>query len=183
MLLILDRDGVINTESTAYVKCPDEWIPIPGSLEAMAAFTQAGHQVVIMTNQSGIGRGYYTEETLTAIHQKMLSLLEDLGGQIEKIYYCPHHPDDACHCRKPKPGMLEQIHRDFQMPWEECLVIGDSWKDRQAAQAVGCPFWLVSTGHAQGFIDAGLIPPDQPVFDDLQAAINQLLKCSNTTHE
>ncbi len=144
-MIILDRDGVINFESTTYVKSPEEWIPIPGSLDAIADLNKAGHQVVVMTNQAGVGRGYYTEETLAQMHQKMLSLLADVGGKIEKIYYCPHHPDDHCACRKPKPGMLHQIARDFAITdWSQHLMVGDSQRDIDAATAVGCPSLLVT---------------------------------------
>ena len=101
-MIILDRDGVINYESADYIKCPEEWHAIPGSLEAIARLTKAGHQVVIMTNQSGVGRGYYDETMLTQIHTKLLDQLTELGGRVEKIFYCPHHPDAGCDCRKPE---------------------------------------------------------------------------------
>ncbi|PHQ78971.1 MAG: D-glycero-beta-D-manno-heptose-1,7-bisphosphate 7-phosphatase [Coxiella sp. (in: Bacteria)] len=175
MLVILDRDGVINHESTEYVKVPDEWIPIEGSLEAIAALKNAGHLVVIMTNQAGIGRGIIKKEDLDAIHVKFQALLSDLGVSIDGIYFCPHHPDDKCDCRKPEPGMLKQIKKDFPAVWDDKLLIGDSVRDMQAGAAMGCPFWLVQTGYGKGFIDAGEIPEDVPVFPDLAAAVSNLL--------
>lgn len=176
MLIILDRDGVINFESGDYIKTPDEWEPIPGSLDAITRLTQAGHQVVIMTNQSGVGRGLYSEEMLSQIHAKLFQALAALGGCIEKVYYCPHHPDDVCDCRKPKPGMLKQIQQDFNVDLKHCLLIGDSWRDMQAAQTMQCPCWLVKTGNGQDLIDGGIIPDGFPVYDSLSAAVDNILK-------
>lgn len=175
MLIILDRDGVINHESTAYIKCPDEWIPLPGSLEAIARLKQAGHRVVIMTNQAGVGRGYYDEAMLAKMHDKLRIELAKVGGSIDHIYYCPHHPDDHCLCRKPKTGMLEAIARDFPDDWGHRLVIGDSWRDIQAALAMGCEAWLVLTGVGQESVDAGLIPKGIPLFENLKAAAAAIL--------
>lgn len=175
MLIILDRDGVINVESDAYIKAPDEWVPIPGSLKAIARLTRAGHSVVIMTNQSGIGRGFFSVETLNQIHAKLSASLSVLGGHIEKIYYCPHHPNDNCICRKPKPGMLKQIQQDFNVDLKDCLLIGDSWRDMQAAQAAQCPCWLVKTGRGQQYINDGVVPPDFPIFASLSVAVDHLL--------
>src|SRR3990167_9545563 len=104
MLIILDRDGVINFDSEFYIKSPAEWVPIPGSLEAIAKLKQAGFKIVIATNQSGIGRGFYTHEILAEIHDKMNNLLAELGVTLDGIFYCPHHPDEHCNCRKPEPG-------------------------------------------------------------------------------
>ena len=178
MLIILDRDGVINYESTAYIKCPAEWIPIPGSLEAIARLNRAGHCVVIMTNQAGVGRGYYDEAMLANIHEKLHSELAKVGGAVANIYYCPHHPDDNCDCRKPKPGMLQAIARDFPSEWPHRLVIGDSWRDVEAARAMQCEAWLVLTGVGQECVDAGQIPADVPLFADLNTAVDVLLKRS-----
>lgn len=175
MLVILDRDGVINVDSDDYVKSPDEWIPIPGSLAAIARLNKAGHQVVVATNQSGIGRGKYTEAVLHAMHDKFQQLLAAHGGHIDKIYYCPHHPDDNCDCRKPKAGMLKHIAKDFKVDLTECVVIGDSLRDIQAAQLVHCPAWLVLTGKGQGTYDRGELPSDIKVFPDLEDAVNALL--------
>lgn len=174
-MIILDRDGVINYESADYIKSPEEWHAIPGSLEAIARLTQAGHQVVIMTNQSGIGRGYYDEAMLTQIHAKLLAQLAERGGRIAKIFYCPHHPDAGCDCRKPEPGMLKQIEAEFNVNWDECLLIGDSWRDIEAGRAVGCEGWLVRTGFGESFVANKQIPRDVPVFPDLSAAVDYFL--------
>jgi D-glycero-D-manno-heptose 1,7-bisphosphate phosphatase len=147
MLVILDRDGVINVESAEYVKSTAEWQAIPGSLEAIAQLNAAGHSVVVATNQSGVGRGFYTLETLHAIHEKMLSELTAVGGKIDHIYYCPHHPDEGCACRKPEPGMLLQAMSDFNAPCSETIFVGDSTRDIEAARAAGCTAALVLTGN------------------------------------
>ncbi len=149
MLIVLDRDGVINFDSDYYIKSPEEWIPIPGSIEAIGQLSQAGYKMVIATNQSGVNRGLYSVETLGLIHQKMLDAIAVVGGKIEKIYFCPHHPDEKCDCRKPNPGMLLQIQRDFKVKSDEMIYIGDSLKDWQAAQTIGCDFVLVTTGNGK----------------------------------
>ena len=152
-LLILDRDGVINEESVAYVKSPDEWHPIPNSLEAIALLCQQGWKIAIATNQSGIGRGYYDEKTLLAIHDKMHHALDALGGKIHFIAYCPHHPDAGCACRKPKVGLLAQIASTFNLPFpfdtHRIPFIGDSARDLIAADVAGCQPILVLSGNGE----------------------------------
>lgn len=167
MLVILDRDGVINFESVEYVKSPDEWKPIPGSLKAIAALNAAGHTVVVATNQAGVGRGYYSEATLAAIHHKMKTELAAHGGSIKKIYYCPHHPDEHCLCRKPKPGMLQQIAKDFPQQFNDAVFVGDSLRDLQAGQAAGCRVVLVKTGFGEAMLAEGKIPDDVEVYENL----------------
>jgi D-glycero-D-manno-heptose 1,7-bisphosphate phosphatase len=147
MLIILDRDGVINYDSEDYIKSPVEWIPIPHSLEAITALNKAGHTIVVATNQSGVGRGYYTLETMHQIHEKMQSALKKLGGHIDGIYYCIHTPETGCVCRKPKPGLMLQIKRDYPELFSSALVVGDSLRDLQAAHAAGCEAVLVKTGN------------------------------------
>lgn len=149
MLIILDRDGVINFDSEEYIKTPDEWIPIPGSIEAIADLLRAGHRVVIASNQSGVGRGYYTLATLEKIHEKMQQLIESHGGHLSGIYFCPHTPEDNCNCRKPKPGLLLAIKKDFPAEFQsnQVVLVGDSLRDIQAAQAINCPAVLVQTGN------------------------------------
>ena len=169
MLIILDRDGVINHESEEYIKSPDEWIPIEGSLEAIARLKKAGHIVVIATNQSGVGRGYYSIATLEKIHAKMQQWLADLGGHIDKIYFCPHAPRDGCNCRKPRPGMLFAIAKDFPDEYKNAIFIGDSLRDVQAAQAVNIEPMLVRTGYGDSAAGVAL-------YDDLAAAVDHLLK-------
>src|SRR3990167_2316329 len=149
MLIILDRDGVINFDSDNYIKSPDEWIPIPGSIEAIALLTKAKYKMVIATNQAGVNRGKFSLETLQKINQKMLTTIESSGGKIEKIYFCPHHPDENCECRKPKTKMFQDIQRDFNVDATNMIYIGDSEKDFLVAQKIGCEFFLVRTGNGE----------------------------------
>ncbi len=179
MLIILDRDGVINFDSDYYIKSPSEWIPIPGSIEAISALTKAGYKIVVATNQSGINRGLYSEEILNTIHQKMQDAVELAGGKIEKIYFCPHHPDEKCDCRKPQPGMFLQIQHDFQLKSDEMLYVGDSFKDWQVAQTIGCEFMLVRTGNGKKTEDALGKTSTVKIFDDLQMAVKYILKKGN----
>ncbi len=148
-LVILDRDGVINFDSDAYIRTPDEWRPIPGSLEAIATLGAHDFAVVVLSNQSGIGRGLFSEETLEAIHSKMRESVARAGGALSGIYYCPHRPEEACHCRKPAPGLLEQIAADFGRSLTGTPVIGDKLTDVQAALAVDARPILVRTGHGE----------------------------------
>ncbi len=137
-LILLDRDGVINIDSDDYIKSPDEWHAILGSLEAISMLNKAGMKVAIASNQSGIARGYFTEETLHRIHEKMHYELAQHGGHIDKVFYCPHGPKDACDCRKPKPGLLFQAFQYFDIKPEQAYFIGDSQRDIEAAHAAGC---------------------------------------------
>ena len=172
MVIILDRDGVINFDSKAYIKTPEEWRPIPGSIKAIAALSQLCHTVVVATNQSGVGRGYYSEETLHQIHEKMLQLVAAENGNIARIYYCPHHPDDGCDCRKPKPGMLLQIQKDYGVSGNDCCLIGDSLRDLEAGKAADCHLILVRTGN--GLKTEGLLTPDLSVqvVEDLTQVVD-----------
>lgn len=146
-LIILDRDGVINQDSDEYIKSPDEWIPIPGSLEAIAKLNQAGYKVAIATNQSGLARGYFSLEVLNSMHQKMDTLLVSLGGHIDYVAYCPHGPNDQCQCRKPKTGLLKAIENTLAIPLgPDVYMVGDSIKDLEVAIAMNCTPVLVKTG-------------------------------------
>jgi D-glycero-D-manno-heptose 1,7-bisphosphate phosphatase len=147
--ILLDRDGVINHDSDAFIKSPDEWQPIEGSLEAIALLNLAGFKVIIVTNQSGVAKGLLDENMLANIHSKMIQLVNNKGGDIEAIYYCPHGADSDCECRKPKPGMLENFAKDFDVTLSTITVIGDSLRDLQAAEAVGAEPILVKTGKGQ----------------------------------
>jgi D-glycero-D-manno-heptose 1,7-bisphosphate phosphatase len=144
--VILDRDGVINQDSDAFIKTPDEWIAIPGSLEAIARLTQAGYQIVVATNQSGLARGLFDQAALEAIHHKMESAIQELGGELAGIYYCPHGPDDSCSCRKPKPGLIQQIEQELGFDPDQTVLVGDSLRDLQAATAYGIRSVLVLSG-------------------------------------
>ncbi|PKY10606.1 D-glycero-beta-D-manno-heptose-1,7-bisphosphate 7-phosphatase [Acidithiobacillus marinus] len=172
--VILDRDGVINEDSNAFIKSPAEWRPIPGSLEAIARLNRAGYQVVVATNQSGVGRGLFDIRTLTAIHQRMRQELAVFGGRIEAIFFCPHLPDAGCQCRKPLPGMFQQIAERLQISLDNVPAIGDSLRDLQAARDAGAKPILVLTGKGQNTRqDAELA--GYPIFPDLAAVVHALL--------
>ncbi len=174
-LIILDRDGVINMDSVDYIRSPDAWHPIPGSLEAIAQLTHAGFKIAIATNQSGIARGYYNDAVVAAIHEKMQQQLHALQAQVDAIFYCPHLPDANCDCRKPKPGLLWQIQHHFNCSLHGVPMVGDSLRDLQAAQAAGCQPILVKTGN--GLTTLAQLAPDHaiPCYDDLAAFANAIL--------
>jgi D-glycero-D-manno-heptose 1,7-bisphosphate phosphatase len=177
MFVILDRDGVINYDSENYIKSPAEWKAIPGSLEAIAALKKSGTKVVIASNQSGLGRGYFSLKTLHEIHQKLQLELHALNTSLDGIYFCSHHPDQNCECRKPKPGLLQQISRDFSIDLQQAIVIGDSYRDIQAAKAVHAKPYLVLTGKgAQTYQRYQQQLADVAVFDDLRAVVTELLR-------
>ena len=144
--VILDRDGVINADSDAFIKSPDEWLPITGSLEAIALLNQHGFKIVVITNQSGIARGLFDLDTLSAIHAKMQQMLADVGGKIDAIYFCPHGPQNHCDCRKPKAGLFQQFAADKQIDLNNLYSVGDSYRDLEASLAVGAKPLLVKTG-------------------------------------
>jgi D-glycero-D-manno-heptose 1,7-bisphosphate phosphatase len=148
-LIILDRDGVINEDSPLFIKSPEEWHPIKGSLEAIALLNQFGFTVVVATNQSGIARKMYDENILSAIHEKMHQALKSVGGNIDHIFYCPHGPDDNCLCRKPKPGLLHQIANHYQISLKNVRAVGDSARDLEAAKNAGATPVLVLTGNGR----------------------------------
>lgn len=176
-LIILDRDGVINFDSETYIKTLDEWQPIPGSLQAIAALNQAGFYVAIATNQSGIGRGLFDEQTLIAIHDKMRMLLDGVGGHIDFIAYCPHHPNQDCACRKPKAGLLLQIAAHFQCSLQDVPFIGDSERDIVAAHSVGARPMLVKTGKGENTLQTkSSLCSTIPVFTDLADCVHFLLQ-------
>ena len=174
--IILDRDGVINYDSSEYIKSPAEWLPIPGSLPAIAKLNRAGFRVIIATNQSGIARGFYDIAMLNAIHEKLINELKVCGGHIEEIFFCPHHPDDGCGCRKPKPGMLYDIEKQFSVRLDETFFIGDSIVDYQAAVIVGCQPLMVKTGKWQKALEINPAINDCPHFLDLAQAAQYVIK-------
>lgn len=173
-LVILDRDGVINHDSAEFIKNPDEWRPITGSLEAIARLTQAGYHVVVATNQSGVGRGLLDMTTLSAIHDKMHKALAHAGGRIDAVFYCPHAQEADCNCRKPKPGMLEDIARRFNVDLAGVPCIGDSLRDLQAAVQVDALPILVLTGKGKKTKADGGLPAGTLVFADLDEAVQSL---------
>ncbi len=169
-LLILDRDGVINEDSPGYIKSPDEWIPIPGSLDAIARLKRAGFLIAVASNQSGIARGLFTADTLAQIHEKMLREITAAGGEIAGIFICPHGPGDDCDCRKPRPGLYRQAAAAFSRDLAGVPVIGDSLRDLDAAVAVGAQPILVLTGKGAATFAAGGLPQGTEVFPDLATA-------------
>jgi D-glycero-D-manno-heptose 1,7-bisphosphate phosphatase len=173
-LVVLDRDGVINQESAAFIKTADEWLPLPGSLEAIAALSRTGFKVVVATNQSGVGRGLITGTALEEINSGMHQAIERAGGKLSGIFICPHHPDDHCSCRKPKPGLLHQIEARFGCSLRGRPVIGDSARDLEAAQAVGARAILVRTGNGIE-TERRMRDSSVEVFDDLAAAAHALI--------
>lgn len=174
-LVILDRDGVINFDSDQFIKSPDEWKPIPGSLEAIARLTQAGYRVVVATNQSGIGRGLLDMTTLNAIHDKLNRSLARLGGRIDAFFFCPHAADAGCGCRKPAIGMFEEISRRFNADLDRVPAIGDSRRDLEAAVEAGARPMLVLTGKGRKTYESGNLPESTEVFEDLAEAVSELL--------
>lgn len=179
MLLILDRDGVINFDSDHYIKSPDEWISIPGSMEAIALLTKENYKMVIATNQSGVNRKLFSLKTLESIHQKMLNQITMAGGKIEKIYFCPHRPDEHCDCRKPKSGMLKQIQCDFKVNSDQMIYIGDSIKDYEAAKTIGCPFFLVRTGNGKKTEQTLKNDLKNRIFDNLLLFVKYFLQLTD----
>ena len=174
-LIILDRDGVINHDSAQFIKSPDEWRPIPGSLEAIARLNHAGFRVVVATNQSGVGRGLLDIGTLNAIHEKLHKALGQVGGRLDAIFYCPHTGDSHCECRKPRPGMLEEIGRRFNVDMAGVPCVGDSERDLLAAQTVGAQPMLVLTGKGEMTLRQGKFPKNTVIFPDLAFAVSALL--------
>ncbi len=173
-LIILDRDGVINHDSDQFIKSPEEWKPIAGSLEAIARLNQWGWRVVVATNQSGVGRGLFGMDTLNAIHEKMVKSLAQVGGRLDAIFFCPHAADSTCDCRKPRPGMLQQVAERFNVPLDGVPVVGDSLRDLQAGVAVGGRPYLVLTGKGQRTREDPDLPPDTAIYPDLATVVADL---------
>ncbi|ABE46093.1 D-alpha,beta-D-heptose 1,7-bisphosphate phosphatase [Polaromonas sp. JS666] len=180
-LVILDRDGTINSDSDDFVKTPEEWLPLPGALEAIARLNHAGWHVVIASNQSGLGRGLFDVASLNAIHAKMNKMLAALGGRVDAVFYCPHSPEESCNCRKPLPGLFEQIGARFGVPLKGVPTAGDSLRDLLAGAAAGCEPHLVLTGksaqYRNGVPPEGM-PPGTLVHRDLSAFADFILERS-----
>ena len=174
-LIILDRDGVINQDSDDYIKSPDEWQPIPGSLAAIAHLNQGGYRVVIATNQSAVGQGLLDIESLFRIHDKMRYELAEVGGNIDAIFFCPHRPEDGCDCRKPQPGMLLSIGTRLRVPLAGVPAVGDSVRDIEAAERVGAQPILVRTGNGRKTLEGPGNWGQISVYDDLAAVAEALL--------
>ena len=174
-LIVLDRDGVINHDSDAFIKNADEWRALPGSLQAISELAAAGYTVAVASNQSGVGRGLFTLETLEDIHHKMQLECEQEGGHLDRIVFCPHHPNDHCDCRKPLPGLLLQLAAHYDCATEDMLIIGDSLRDLEAAWAVNATACLVRTGNGRQTETLLPVKRKTEVFDDLLAAARQVI--------
>ncbi len=183
-LVILDRDGVINEDTGGFIKSAEECVPIPGSIEAIARLCQAGFTPVVATNQSGLGRGLFDLDDLEAMHAKLTQLVEAEGGSLGGIFYCPHHPDDDCKCRKPKPGILEAIEAEFNTSVQGRPFIGDSLRDLQAGEAKGCQPILVRTGNGEATLkalaegEAKQFSKEVPSFANLAEAVDYLIQAA-----
>jgi D-glycero-D-manno-heptose 1,7-bisphosphate phosphatase len=175
-LIILDRDGVINADSDMFIKSPAEWLPIPGSLEAIARLNQAGYRVVVATNQSGVGRGLFDMATLNTIHDKMHKAAALVGARIDAVFFCPHTAESHCHCRKPKSGMFEEIATRYNVDLNGVPAVGDSLRDLQAGTALGTRPYLVLTGKGSKTFAAGNLPEGTQVFANLSAVAADLIK-------
>ena len=174
-LIILDRDGVINYDSDDYIKSPEEWIPIPGSLEAIARLNRNNYRVVVATNQSGVGRGLYDMDTLSRIHTKMIHAVRQKGGEIDGLFFCPHRPEDGCRCRKPRPGLMEEIAERLKVNLSGVYAVGDSERDIIAARDVLARPVLVRTGKGRRTLKSSLQLEGVPVYDNLSAFTAALL--------
>ena len=174
-LVILDRDGVINQDSANFIKNPNEWIALPGSLEAIALLNQSGFRVAIATNQSGIARGLFDMAMLNSINDKMYRALAQIGGRIDAMFYCPHSAEDNCTCRKPKTGMIEDIGRRFSVELADVYAAGDSLRDLQAFSDAGCKPILVRSGKGEETLTDGNLPPNTLIFADLNEAAQHII--------
>ena len=184
-LIILDRDGTINRDSDDYIKSPDEWLPLPGAIEAIARLCQGGWHIAIASNQSGLGRGLFDLATLNLMHDKMNKLLAAAGGRVDAIFFCPHLPQDHCQCRKPLPGLFEKIGERFGVALDQVHAVGDYLRDAQAAALAGCQTHLVCTGKSEGY--SGRTPPENfppqtMVHDNLSAFADWVLAQGETAN-
>ena len=177
--VILSRDGVINEEADGFIKSPQEWRPIAGSLEAIARLNQAGCQVIVTTNQPGLARGLFDIDTLNAIHKRLYRQLDRLGGHLDGIFFCPHRPSDNCPCRKPRPGMIEQARERFHLDLADAVMIGHQSRDLEAARAAAVRPILVMTGQGRRTLEQLPQPPGIPCFENLADAAQFVL--SGTT--
>ena len=178
-LVILDRDGTINVQSDDFIKSADEWMPLPGAMEAIAQLNHAGWHVVVVSNQSGLGRGLFDVAALNAMHTKLHKQLAVVGGRIDAIFYCPHSPEEKCNCRKPLPGLFEQIGERYGVDLKQVPTVGDNLRDLQAGVAAGCEPHLVLTGKGAQHRGRAL-PPEYPagtwIHEDLAAFVRFILE-------
>lgn len=174
-LIILDRDGVINYDSDEYIKSAEEWHAIPGSLDAISRLYHKGYHVVVASNQAGIARGKFDIDALNSIHLKMHTHLAQYGGVIDAVFFCPHGPDDGCTCRKPKPGLFQEISKCLRTKLKNVYAVGDKLSDIEAATEAGAKPALVKSGHGQTVVDNNQVPDGTEVYDDLADFVDHLL--------
>lgn len=173
-LLILDRDGVINEESGQFIKSAAEWRPIPGSLEAIAKANRAGYRVLVVSNQSGLARGIFTIDALNQIHREMHKQINAAGGAIDAIFFCPHGPDEGCQCRKPQPGLYNQIAERLRVSLRGVPTVGDRYRDLVAARDAGAQPILVRTGRGEQTIESENDLSEVSIYPDLAAVIDDI---------
>lgn len=171
-LIVLDRDGTLSPDPEDFVRAPEDWVPLPGALEAVARLNHGGWRVVLASNQSGLGRGLFDMATLNAVHARMHKLLAAAGGRIEAVFFCPHAPEDECGCRKPAPGLFLDIARRMGVPLDSMVAAGDSVRDVQAAAAAGCEAHLICTGQSLPVGDGAPLPPEVPVGTQVHADLS-----------
>lgn len=180
--VFLDRDGVVNANRADYVKTPFEWVPVPGAISSMAALHRAGHRLIVVTNQSGIGRGYYSEDAVQSIHKVMLSALEAAGVPPVTVMYCPHHPDDRCNCRKPETGMIDQVKTEYDLP-DGGWMVGDAHSDMELGRRSGLTTILVLSGRGAAqleMIRAKKLAMPDVITDSLVTAADIIISSSVT---
>lgn len=173
-LVILDRDGVVNYDSDVYIRSAEQWIPIPGALEAIAFLSRAGFDIVIATNQAGVAKGCFSRGELDRIHEKMLAAVASAGGRLHRVITCTHHPDEKCSCRKPQPGMLLDACNEFHVDPADVCFVGDSLRDMQAAVAAGCQPVLVLSGNGEATRTSAQLPAHTRIYADLTSFARQL---------
>lgn len=177
--IILDRDGVINQDSDAYIKSAEEWQPIAGSIEAIVDLKKAGYNIAVATNQSGLARGLFDLDDLEAMHAKLQALLAEHGTCVDAIFYCPHAPEDDCNCRKPRSGMLDALEKEFDVDLNGSWLVGDQLKDLQLALQKNCKPVLVLSGKGTGareqLVNEKALQ-HTPIFANLRAFADALLE-------
>lgn len=171
-LIVLDRDGTLSPDPEDFVRAPEDWVPLPGALEAVARLNHGGWRVVLASNQSGLGRGLFDMATLNAVHARMHKLLAAAGGRIEAVFFCPHAPEDECCCRKPAAGLFLDIARRMGVPLDSMVAAGDSVRDVQAAAAAGCEAHLIRTGQSLPVGDGAPLPPEVPAGTQVHADLS-----------
>lgn len=177
-LVILDRDGTIGDQIGAQGDSSSDWQPLPGALQAIARLNHGGWHVVIVSNEGGLGRGVYEMAKVNDLQARMYKMLATVGARVDAMFFCPHAPDEGCHCRKPGTGLFEQIRERFGVELKGTPAAGDSLDDAIAAAAAGCVVHLVLTGEGAQYRECALpaaFPPGVVVHEDLAAFAQHLV--------